>query len=284
MMLGLTMIISFLLIAVLLILLPLGLSNKGKLLTLAVCALLGFMGYVGMNVFPLWQIVIIQISLAFLLSYIFDKRLQDSLYAENQDEEENLPEQDIPKPLFSMNELEEKAKGFETVDQYYSTVLIPSYEKKDHIKNEEQEIDTEITPTLEQISASEENLESDLIFEDFREEQTEELPEIERDFIIELPLIEEHLVEEQVGSIEEKELSELGFDGADDAEALMMARMRSFESVGHTTNAPERILTDEDSIEEIELSHKVESKIEKSNHSIELFDDLEELYKSRKQT
>jgi hypothetical protein len=284
MVLGLTMIISFLLIAVLLILLPLGLSNKGKLLTLAVCALLGMMGFVATNVFPLWQIVLIQISLAFLLSYIFDKRLQDSLYVESHDVEEYHQEQDIPKPLFSMNELEEKAKGFETVDQYYSTVLVPSRFEKNSIAVEEPLHEMESNPTIEQIPASEGNVESVIIDKDFINEQIEKLPEIERELIIDPPILEVHSIEEPVRSIEEIEINDFDYVGADDAEALMMARMSSFESEEPATNAPERIKTNEDSIEEIELAQKVKNKIEENNHSIELFDDLEELYKSRKQT
>ncbi|WP_108669428.1 hypothetical protein [Peribacillus acanthi] len=287
MMLGLTMIISFLLIAVLLILLPLGLSNKGKILVLAVCALLGLMGFVGTSVFPLWQIILIQVSLAFLLSYIFDKRLQDSIYTNHQEDEELLLKQDTPIPLYSMIELEEKAKGFETVDQYYSSVLVPSSEEKE--VTIEPVIEIENTLDIEEEPSPVEKAETKDI--ELFEEQAEEVPERESDFIIPLQIQQDepsHLSSNDNGELpfEVIEMDGIDFDGVDDAEALMMARMKSFDHVESDAISTNRNSINEDTIDEIELALAQQEKkqVEESNPSIELFDDLEELYKNRKQS
>ncbi|RFU71566.1 hypothetical protein D0469_00185 [Peribacillus saganii] len=120
MILGSAAILAICILSLLIIFLPLKLSGKGKLFVLATGILLSLMGLLGFGILPLWQIMIIQVAFSTLIAYFFNKKFPSFFYSSDNNEKDEI--EDIPeiKPIYSLPELEEKAKMFETVDDFFS--------------------------------------------------------------------------------------------------------------------------------------------------------------------
>ena len=108
---------SILLLALLLIILPLQLSWKGKTSILFSSLIISFLCYFGSTIFSIWVIFPMMILLAALLAYMIIKRIDvfridDILH--NQQNNHSMIE-----PLFSYEQLKESAEHAETIDSYY---------------------------------------------------------------------------------------------------------------------------------------------------------------------
>lgn len=113
---GLSILVACLLAGLLLIILPLQLSGKEKILVLLTSIFLGLLGVLGKDIFPIWEILLLQTVLAFLFSYLLNKKVRH----EEVEMKEELESDAIP--MFNLEELEAKAEKSKTLDVYYTQI------------------------------------------------------------------------------------------------------------------------------------------------------------------
>jgi hypothetical protein len=119
---------SIVILAMLIFLVPLHFSFRGKMIILVTSILISLLGLIGQKAMPLWEIASFQLVLASLITYIFSKRFASAF--SGVDGEISKNEQEL-KPLFKYSDLKEKAKMHETLDEYYSQPIKKNKPLKD---------------------------------------------------------------------------------------------------------------------------------------------------------
>jgi uncharacterized membrane protein (DUF106 family) len=141
---GLSILVACLLAGLLLIVLPLQLSGKEKILVLLTSIFLGLLGVLGKDIFPIWEILLLQTVLAFLFSYLLNKKVTHD-EVEMKDDLEN-----DAIPMFDLEELQAKAEKSKTLDVYYTQISHPSESAEVTSENEVESIGQELPFEKEQ--------------------------------------------------------------------------------------------------------------------------------------
>ena len=146
--------VSLILLVPILIILPLGLKARGKFTVIAVSFLIAIIGLLANNTFLLWQSGLMVVLLAFLVAYILDKRLGNTIFrtyytekkvsmAENKaviESRAELVETEQALPEIIQNQTEENQNNMVTIEQ--EELKIEPYEEeivveKDDTRNKE---------------------------------------------------------------------------------------------------------------------------------------------------
>ncbi|CAM3457514.1 hypothetical protein GCM10009865_35400 [Aeromicrobium ponti] len=282
---AISFILSILLISAILLIIPIKMSIKGRLTILMVSVFLGLVGFLGSETYPIWIVFLIQALLAMLISFLLFKKTH-SFFAEDE-KEEDLFER---KPLFSMDDLVEKAKQTETLDRFYAPSPIrnldntgetdlPSMEKAEPREQPEGE---ETVPEFHEIDFLE-PLNQDYIDSNRMESQAavtaEDTGNKENEVIIDPLYIKEIKVEEELEAQGEEIPSLASLQMEDDAELLMKSRIEMFQE-----NKEEQIVKEKskEELPKVNMDKEIENKAETEKSVQNYFDDLEELYLSRR--
>lgn len=282
---AISFILSFLLISAILLIIPMKMSIKGRLTIVMVSAFLGLVGFLGSETYPIWIVFLIQALLAMLISFLLFKKTH-SFFAEDE-KEEGLFER---KPLFSMDDLVEKAKQTETLDRFYAPSPIrnldntvetdlPSMEIAEPKEQPEEE---ETVPELHKIDFLE-PLNQDYIDSNRMESQAavtaEDTGNMENEVIID-PLYIKEIKEEEEPEAQGEEIPSLAsLQMEDDAELLMKSRIEMFQENKEEQTVKEK---SKEEIPEVNMDKGIENKAETEKSVQNYFDDLEELYLSRR--
>lgn len=280
---AISFILSILLISAILLIIPMKMSIKGRLTIVMVSAFLGLVGFLGSETYPIWIVFLIQALLAMLISLLLFKKT-DTFFAENE-KEEDLFER---KPLFSMDDLVEKAKQTETLDRFYAPSPIrnidntvetdlPSMEKAEPKEQPEEE---EPVPEFHEIDFLE--LNQDYIDSNWMESQAavtaEDTGNKENEVTIDPLYIKEIKEEEELEAQGEEIPSLASLQMEDDAELLMKSRIEMFQENKEEQTVKEK---SKEEILEVNMDKRIKNKAETEKSVQNYFDDLEELYLSR---
>lgn len=231
-----------------LIVLPLRLSGKGKLFVCVISVSLGLFGLVGLTLFPIWQIIIVQAVLSFLITFLFNRK-SPSLFS---DRDRNEKDEKELQPLFSLDELELRAQKATTIDVYQNSRF--------SMKNEEMLEKTDFQLIDEQpIEDFNSKNTSFSVVESHFENEIKQLDEIE--------LIKDPDIAVELPAMNERE---------DDAQILMKARMKMFLSM-----EDDQLMDDDPILKKTIHPHEQENEKEWVEETINQFDDLEEIYLNR---
>lgn len=302
---------AFLLASLLILFLPLHLSGKQKLAILLASILIGLIGVLGKMVYAIWQSIVFQVVLALGFTYFMSKKFEPF-------EEEKIDESEI-QPMFSLEELEENAKNFQTIDTYYSS--IPKIQPVSEPLSEQPTIVTEGFPKV--IKAAETEIKT----VPMTENEIERLIERDKELVVKEiePILIEHALDDKY-TVEPIDFSEELLEirkhteeplliaknamnqiddnpessgTEDDAELLIKARLEMFSEMDGKSPILETQLSDgipvdkveyqisddkEDIIEELDQNQlgkrvKIFEELERPSGQ---FDDLEEIYLKRK--
>lgn len=117
---------AVLLTGLILFILDLGLSFKGKVMILGNSTFIGLIGLLGSQIYPLYITVLFQVVLALLISFLAEKKFRPYFLPAEMEKEE--PEFE---PLFSLDDLAEKASRSETLDDFYLSASAAENETAD---------------------------------------------------------------------------------------------------------------------------------------------------------
>ncbi|PWW19658.1 hypothetical protein DFO73_11940 [Cytobacillus oceanisediminis] len=282
--LAISFILSILLVGAILLITPLRLSIGGKLTIVMVSAFLALLGLLGSGFYPIWIVFLIQAILAMLISFLLFKKTH-SFFVEDEKEEDIFE----TKPLFSIADLMEKTKLSETLDTFYSSGPMGSSNHTNdsvmpHMKKDEPETQLGEPETVAEYHVmdlleplNEANIDN-APMESEAAVAAEEPGNNESENIIE-PMYINDSVEEgrpEASGEEIPALSSLQIE--DDAELLMKARIEMFKENKHGQ------ISEEESLEDLpkDMTKGIEKKAETEKTIQVYFDDLEELYLSRR--
>ncbi|WHZ01906.1 hypothetical protein QNH48_23450 [Neobacillus sp. YX16] len=188
---------SMVLLLLIISVLPLGFTKKGKLLVVFLGFLLALGGIAASATFPLWQTFLFILALTFFAAYILNNRLSGFFYHTPQlDEENDIEVSDIPFTTIPV----EKDSEIDILDlQDFETRIFPSQNREERIK-----IITDLSFNSEigNVSTNDEDiafLQDRNISNDVEEEEIKTKIELDSGYLSE---IESLLLEETVGILE----------------------------------------------------------------------------------
>ncbi|MFP5114420.1 hypothetical protein ACSU64_18835 [Bacillaceae bacterium C204] len=191
---------SMIILMLIIFVIPLGFTFKGKLLAVLASFLLGLGGLAAASTFQLWETAMMLVALIFFTAYFMNKRIGTLLFKEVPLIEEELSDEYFFNASVSQSELEKTTKPFDLKDKTIvehtlanvtdSRDLLTRYGLEKNIEDEKNLYDDDISFLLKR------NLEDEVI---------ENFPEIEPEigYLSDIESLLVEALEEQVDQIEE---------------------------------------------------------------------------------
>jgi hypothetical protein len=217
-------VISILILFPILYILPIGFTVRGKLMIVIVTFLIVTLGLLATEIIPFWQMILVEVLIVGIATYLLDKNLASLLYASKVDDFEVFEEEDRTKSILEgLSETYSHIASSDKVNKPLITLEQEEYEAVHNPKNvieyEKSDVELEeieVSSTFDSyeevaVAVQDENISNTVIVNDKQIEDVGYLGEIEKYLSTETMADQEDVVipDENPMSISEADISDL---------------------------------------------------------------------------